>query len=372
MTRTGLIAFCLAFASLAAQGRVVINEISYRPPDGMEEAEFIELHNTGGSEVDLTGWRFTKGIQYRFEEAAKIPANGFFVLAHNKELFRKAYGFEPGAVFKEALKDKGEKIELNDSAGKTIDSAKYSDSAPWPLSSDGEGPTLERISPEGESNDPGNWAPGPYGADAAQPGGTPGKQNSSYSRSMPPSIGNVVFSPRNPRPGQPVSVSASIARGDIESVRLLYRVAGPGSEKPEQSIEMIARENKKDFSATVPGLPENAIVRFRIEGVNRAGARRVDPAPFELQPAYSYFVHDKFEVGRIPWGFLVFVDEADYKREEERPKQGPGGMPQGNPEVFMARMSFEMNTDLAPVWADLCLTQQLSHAQIAQIRDGLA
>jgi hypothetical protein len=371
MSITRLIVVCVGICSLPSEARVVINEILYHPPDAPDAVEFIELYNSGGQEVALKGWEFTKGIQYRFDDSSKIAAHGFLVLASGKEQFQKVYGFEPAGVFQGSLKHKGEKLELSNAAGKKIDSVKFKDNPPWPLSPDGHGASLERISPSADSNDPRNWAPSPFGVDESKPGGTPNKENASFATSLPPIISEVAFNPRVPRPDQPVTVSAKIQKTEeLDSVRLFYRIAAAGSEKPEQELVM-GPHSGQDFTATIPPQPENSIVRFRIEANNKAGVRRVEPAPFELQPAYSYFVHDKFTVGQIPWGFLVFVDEADYKKEEERPKQQGPGTP-GNQDAFMARMLFEINTDLAPLWMDLCLTQHLSYAQISKARDPLA
>src|SRR5688572_23568209 len=81
------------------QARVVINEISYHPPNDNDSLEFIELHNTGDAAVDLRGWRFTKGIKYEFTSKTEIAGKGFLVLARDKAAFKKNYGTEPADVF---------------------------------------------------------------------------------------------------------------------------------------------------------------------------------------------------------------------------------------------------------------------------------
>ena len=40
---------------------IVINEIYYHPPE-RRRGEFLELHNRGLATIDLSGFRFTKGI----------------------------------------------------------------------------------------------------------------------------------------------------------------------------------------------------------------------------------------------------------------------------------------------------------------------
>jgi len=41
---------------------VIINEIHYDPDISTEFVEFIELYNTDGNDVDISGWSFTQGI----------------------------------------------------------------------------------------------------------------------------------------------------------------------------------------------------------------------------------------------------------------------------------------------------------------------
>src|ERR1041385_8167062 len=107
-----LVAASLALGLVcAASGKVVINEISYHPPDDDDSLEFIELYNTGPNAADLTGWKFTRGIDYEFPNGTKLPGHAFLVLAHDAEAFKKVYGLEAVGVFKNALKNTGENLE---------------------------------------------------------------------------------------------------------------------------------------------------------------------------------------------------------------------------------------------------------------------
>ena len=47
----------------ASHAGVVLSEIHYNPPEG-GDLEFVEIHNTGGAEVDLSGWSFTRGLAF--------------------------------------------------------------------------------------------------------------------------------------------------------------------------------------------------------------------------------------------------------------------------------------------------------------------
>src|SRR5262249_17221076 len=159
-------------------------------------------------------------ITYEFPKGAQIPGRGFLVLARDAETFKKVYGVEPGGIFKSALKKTGENLELNDAQGKRVDRVHYKNDPPWPLSPNGGTATLEGVCPDGRSNDPANWAASPLSKDARKPAGTPGKQNANYATTLPPSIQQVKFEPRQPNPGQEVAVSAEVS-GELDSVTVV-------------------------------------------------------------------------------------------------------------------------------------------------------
>jgi hypothetical protein len=140
-----------------------ITEIHYHPQslDGISEQslEFIELKNTGESPVDLSAARFCRGISYTFPMRTIINANGFIVLASNKEQFAAHYGFAPFDQYAGQLDNSGERIALVDAAGDTVISLRYNDKAPWPASADGLGYSLvlRENSIEDDPNIPDYW-----------------------------------------------------------------------------------------------------------------------------------------------------------------------------------------------------------------------
>ncbi len=73
---------------------VVINEIHYNPLDPQSLSEFVELHNAGDSEADISGWYLSDGIDFRVSPGTSIPPGGFYVLAESAEAF--AAKFNPG------------------------------------------------------------------------------------------------------------------------------------------------------------------------------------------------------------------------------------------------------------------------------------
>jgi hypothetical protein len=365
-----LVAMSLAVWSV--QAKVVINEISYHPPNEDDTLEFIELHNTGDAPVDLRGWKFTKGIKYEFTDRAEIAAKGFLVLARDDAAFKKLYGVESGGVFKSSLKDSGENLELSDAQGKRVEKVEFKDDPPWPLSADGESATLERISPAAASDDPANWASSALSSDPEKPAGTPGKQNGNFAATLPPVIRKIAFEPAKPNAAQPVNVSATLRNAaDVQSVQLVYRVTTAGSRKTEERIVMKVSGGNQ-FIASIPAQADNSLVRFRIEAVNRSGDRRLEPGANEPVPAYSYLVPEKLTPAKIARAYIIHADEGDFKKAQKlRPQggQGMGAMNQADQERFGARMTFEQGSEFSTMWTDLVFTQKISHAQLTKLSD---
>src|ERR1051326_2688952 len=316
----------LAWLSPAVQARVVINEIFYHAPDDVEDLEYIELHNSGDQPVDLGGWAFTRGIKFKFPPGTQIKPKGFLVLCRNRERFKEYYDAPVAGVFDQALSNKGERVELSDASGKAVDAVRYSDNAPWPMGADGYSGSLERISPEANGEDPANWASSPLSEDRIKPAGTPGKANANYSANLPPVISNLRFAPENPLPGQPIAVEAEVSdTNGVGEVNLLYRLAGPGFEKPESSVSM-NKNSEGRYAATIPAQGKDQLIRFRIQATDTKGARRSFPAETEPSPAFSSYVHGPINPAGIPFGWVIDTTRKQFNADWNagRDRFGPG------------------------------------------------
>src|SRR6266576_1422627 len=76
----GGILFLLAWAT-PAFGGVVVNEIMYHPNSTNVLEEWIELHNNGPTNVNLSGWQITRGIAFTFPTNTVLAAGGYLVVA---------------------------------------------------------------------------------------------------------------------------------------------------------------------------------------------------------------------------------------------------------------------------------------------------
>lgn len=175
------IALALSATVIQAQS-VVINEIHYHPievaPDVAGDAEFVELHNPGGSAVDISGWTLSGYISppFTFPASTSLPGGGYVVVAKNITTLQAASGYTaPYQWGTGGLANSTEPVILSNASSTVIDSVTYDDDPPWPTSPDGNGPTLELLHPDFPNEFAQAWR-GSVGSF-----GTPGAQNSVFS-----------------------------------------------------------------------------------------------------------------------------------------------------------------------------------------------
>ena len=77
---------------------VTFNEIMYNPVGATDERlEWIELHNQMAINMDISGWRLSRGVSYEFAAGTVIPGGGYLVIAVNPQALAEATGFDGGA-----------------------------------------------------------------------------------------------------------------------------------------------------------------------------------------------------------------------------------------------------------------------------------
>jgi hypothetical protein len=154
------------------QSRLVISEFLYHPAPvssaeatlGFTESDFewIEIQNVSILPVDMTGVRFTKGIDFNFPDNYTIQPGGYAVLPRNAAAFAERYGAgipTVGQFAPDSLSNGGENIKLSLGAGTAILDFTYDDNLPWPTDADGVGYSLVLVDPESlpDHNVASNW-----------------------------------------------------------------------------------------------------------------------------------------------------------------------------------------------------------------------
>lgn len=245
-------------AGAAAPGELIISEIMYDPPSDIDGDEFLELHNPSASPVDLAGV-CVDGIDYCFG-GGTLAAGGYLVLSPDPAQFQATYGGTAFGQFAGGLKNGGETITLT-SGATVLDEVDYDDKAPWAVTPDGEGPSLERVSATNDGDDWLNWAASTAGA-----GHTAGGVNSVAASGLTPRIENIVAPASPVAPGQAITVTANIA--DDTSASLVWRL----DFGPETAVPLTGGAVR---SATIPAQAAGHVVRYRVEATNAIGQSSV-------------------------------------------------------------------------------------------------
>ncbi|RPJ39443.1 MAG: lamin tail domain-containing protein [Planctomycetaceae bacterium] len=152
--------------------QVVINELHVDPDVKTELVEFVEMHNPGTSELDLSGWRFTSGILDAFPSGAKIAAGEYVIVAQDPSHIHAKWSegrfpIPAGLVFGPyagKLDNEGDRIVLCDAQGQVIDEVEYQLGFPWPTVGDpvpadqpGAGCSMQLTSPLFDNDLGGSW-----------------------------------------------------------------------------------------------------------------------------------------------------------------------------------------------------------------------
>jgi len=184
----------VGLSELFEEGDAVINEIMFNPPtDGVD---YVELYNTSNKVLDLSDW---------FVAHDPDPEDGIDEIASLRAITLDQYSFYPGQyvvlandanairvafdgcrdlpllnVIEVSLPtyrtDAGTVAITDLTATIFLDRVSYDENWHFQLLDDDKGVAIERISPQGVSNDPDNW----QSASFSSCFGTPGEQNSQF------------------------------------------------------------------------------------------------------------------------------------------------------------------------------------------------
>jgi hypothetical protein len=143
---------------------LVVSEISYNPPLPHPDAEFIELYNSGNQALNLTGARFTEGIDFTFPANSLLATGARVLMVKNVMAFELLHGGgRPIAgVFANntALNNGGERIRLESAEGATLVDFTYTPSFPWPAGANGLGRSI--VYKGGNPAEPSSWRPSAF------------------------------------------------------------------------------------------------------------------------------------------------------------------------------------------------------------------
>ena len=161
---------------------LTLSEIHFHPSDqagdrsfDADKSEFLELKNTSGAPLDLTGFRLEGDVSFTFDltNGTRILApNGRVVLASDNSTFRSRYGamVEHLGKYSGQLSDGGGRLRLVDPRGATVFDFTTTDQ--WVVPADGDGYSMVLRSEAAQAfeiDTPAAWVA------SARPEGSPGE-----------------------------------------------------------------------------------------------------------------------------------------------------------------------------------------------------
>lgn len=156
---------------------LVFSEIMYHPEarDDGKNLAYIELYNAGALFEDLTHWRLSGHIEYRFPDGFKLAAGDFVVVAAAPVDLAAVSGLSNVlGPYTNSLPRSSGTLRLRNNADAIRLEVNYSSDSPWPVEADGKGHSLVLARPSFGEDDPRAWAA------SERIGGSPGCQETLY------------------------------------------------------------------------------------------------------------------------------------------------------------------------------------------------
>jgi hypothetical protein len=143
---------------------VMISKIFYNSLNEPDKYEFIGIYNPSSLPVDLSGFMFTRGIEFTFPQGTILNAGNTIAISKGNlqplaaDYYPVIYKWTSGS-----LDNSGEAIQLTDSFGIIVDQVVYLPDAPWPFTDGIAGAVLDLKDPSYDNHFGENWSIEEYG-----------------------------------------------------------------------------------------------------------------------------------------------------------------------------------------------------------------
>jgi lamin tail-like protein/flagellar hook capping protein FlgD len=278
------ISLMVGVTAYAADTDIVINEVMQNPAVMSDTVgEWFEVHNTGATPVNMTGWTVSDDGTDSFVigTVGDIPAGGFAVigidaatmLLEGVTLYYDYDGMYLGNSVDELVLTSDELVE--------IDRIVWDNGVEWP---DPTGASMMFDQSQADNNIGANWAVATsvFGSGDM---GTPGADNGGVPLQVPV-VNNVYHRSILPEPAEAVTVyaDATDSDGTISSVSVYYQVDGGGFISGTMSLV-----SGDTYSGTIPGQVDGSVVDYYVAATDNDAQTTTNPfdAPVGF---YSYTV----------------------------------------------------------------------------------
>ncbi|MBK7034775.1 MAG: lamin tail domain-containing protein [Bacteroidetes bacterium] len=141
---------------------VAITEINYNSDNFNDSNAWVELHNYGGSDVNISNWKLkdeTPFNSYTIPVGTILSPDEYIVIVQSIDTFLMVHGDVTNYIgeFGYGFDNTSGSVKLEDNSGTVVRLVNYVDSIPWPKGADGLGPALQILDETGNENDPDNW-----------------------------------------------------------------------------------------------------------------------------------------------------------------------------------------------------------------------
>lgn len=141
MVLSGLMIGAMTVAA-AVPGSVVINEVAWAGSVNSSSDEWLELYNSSGAVLSLSGWKLKNNgaVVFTFPATASIVANGYFLIEDTEN---SVSNVTADAIFNMSLVNTGASLQILDAADAVMDTVNAS-AGSWYAGSNTSHATMER------------------------------------------------------------------------------------------------------------------------------------------------------------------------------------------------------------------------------------
>ncbi len=323
------------------ESSIRISEILYHPAPRTEDDrnnEFVELTNIGTAPESLEGWVIAGDLFYLIQNAPSLGPGESLLLTWNPSSFQDRTPLNRDRIlgpYLKGLPNGGGEIIVVRQDGRLADRVRYDDGFPWPSLADGglgtDDVSLQRICLEGPGDDPGNWriakTPNP-GTEAAV--GSPCL--------APPLVRSTGTIPARVTASTEPILFAEFSNEQPNSVSVEYWIDDPeDTGEPHFKTDLndtgtVGDQTPRDgrWSTTLPSMPANAIVRYRLE-VQQPLSSRTSPSPERDAFAWHAYFVDPQTDSNLPNNYHLFISSRNWRALHQATQPGRVSRGRANP-----------------------------------------
>ncbi len=147
--------------------RITISEINYRSIVNWDAGDWIELHNYGTIDVDISGWvlRDSANNSFTIPDSTVLLQDEYLVLCEDTAKFSLYNNSVNNVIgpFNFGISSVGESLSLYDENNQLYLTVSFTGDSLWPFAANGYGSTLELLDPYNNMSSYYNWFAGCFG-----------------------------------------------------------------------------------------------------------------------------------------------------------------------------------------------------------------